>query len=47
VGLIKFICVSGEGSAFIYNKRKKKFLTNENKIENEINLRPGWWPVEA
>jgi hypothetical protein len=41
VGSIKFICVPGEGSAFIYNK-KKLFLTNENKIENEINLRPGW-----
>jgi hypothetical protein len=36
VGLIKFIRVPGEGSAFIYNnkkKNKKKFLTNENKIE--------------
>jgi hypothetical protein len=28
-------------------KTKKKFLINENKIENEINLLPGWWPVEA
>jgi hypothetical protein len=28
-------------------KQKKLFLSNENKIEKEINLRPGWWPVEA
>jgi hypothetical protein len=28
-------------------KQKKSFLSNENKIEKEINLRPGRWPVEA
>jgi hypothetical protein len=29
-------------------KQTKLFLiSNENKIEKEINFRPGWWPVEA
>jgi hypothetical protein len=44
VGLIKFIRVPGEGSAFIYNK--KKFLTNENKIEICV-LVGGLWRREV
>jgi hypothetical protein len=43
-GLIKFIRVPGEGSAFIYNK--KKFLTNENKIEICV-LVGGLWRRES
>jgi hypothetical protein len=39
--------VSLEKVQRLFTTTKKKFLTNENKIENEINLRPGWWPVEA
>jgi hypothetical protein len=39
------MCLRRRFSVYLQQK-KKKFLTNENKIENEINLRPGWWPVE-